>query len=96
MYLKETGKSTIEIAAMGVLRKYHRQGVGSDLITAAKEYAYKQKYLFMQVKTVKMGCYESYDQTNRFYLAQGFHEFEIFPTLWDTHNPCQIYVMALR
>ena len=96
VYLKQTGTSTIELAAMGVLRKYHHQGVGTDLIAVAKEYAYKQKYLFLQVKTVKMGCYELYDQTNRFYLAQGFHEFEVFPTLWDTHNPCQVYVMALR
>ena len=52
-------------------------------------------YLFMQVKTVQMGKYEEYDKTNQFYLSLGFREFEIFPTLWDEWNPCQIYVMAL-
>ena len=26
----------------------------------------------------------------------GFKEFEVFPTLWDEDNPCQIYVMALK
>lgn len=26
----------------------------------------------------------------------GFKEFEVFPTLWDEANPCQVYVMALK
>ena len=50
----------------------------------------------MQVKTVQMGKYESYDRTNRFYLSLGFQELEVFPTLWDEWNPCQIYIMALE
>ena len=28
-------------------------------------------------------------------LTNGFKEFEVFPTLWDEWNLCQIYVMAL-
>lgn len=28
-------------------------------------------------------------------LPLGFKEFEVFPTLWDEWNPCQIYAMAL-
>ncbi len=28
-------------------------------------------------------------------LPLGFKEFEVFPTLWDEWNPCQIYEMAL-
>ena len=50
----------------------------------------------MQVKTVQMGKYEEYDRTNRFYLALGFREFEVFPTLWDEGNPCQVYIMSLE
>ena len=46
--------------------------------------------------TVQMGKYEEYDRTNRFYLALGFREFEVFPTLWDEGNPCQVYVMSLE
>lgn len=49
----------------------------------------------MQVKTVQMGCYDIYDDTNKFYKSLGFKEFEVFPTLWDEWNPCQIYVMYL-
>lgn len=93
--LKTTGKDTVELAVMGVLKEYHRQGIGRKLFAKAKEYAMEQGYAFMQVKTVKMGLYEDYDNTNQFYISLGFKEFEVFPTLWDEANPCQIYVMSL-
>lgn len=93
--LKETGKATVELAVMGVLKSHHRKGVGKMLFNAAKQTAQSLGYAFMQVKTVQMGVYPEYDDTNRFYLALGFQEFEVLPTLWDEANPCQIYVMAL-
>ena len=93
--LKETGRDTLEIAVMGVLQEFHRQGVGTALVEAAKQIARERGYAFLQVKTVQMGRYPEYDATNRFYLHCGFKEFEVFPTLWDEWNPCQIYVMAV-
>ena len=84
LYLKETGKDTVELYAMGVLKEFHRRGIGRQLFNRAKEEASKQGYSFMQVKT------------NKFYLSLGFQEFEVFPTLWDEWNPCQIYIMSLR
>ena len=94
--LKETGKATVELAVTGVLKEYHRKGIGRALFDAAKNYAKRAGYEFMQVKTVQMGFYEDYDRTNRFYQSLGFKEFEVFPTLWDADNPCQIYVMSLK
>ena len=94
--LKETGRDTAELAVMGVLPEYHRNGIGTKLFETAKEIAVEKGYSFLQVKTVQMGRYEEYDRTNRFYLALGFKEFEVFPTLWEERNPCQIYVMSLR
>ena len=76
--------------------EYHRRGVGKMLFAAAKQRAKELGYSFLQVKTVQMGKYPEYDATNRFYLALGFGEFEVFPTLWDEWNPCQIYVMSLK
>lgn len=95
LYLKETGRHTVELAVMGVRKEYHRIGIGRKLFDAAKKEAKKQGYLFIQVKTVQMGRYSEYDDTNRFYLSMGFKELEVFPTLWDEWNPCQIYIMAL-
>ena len=94
--LKETGRATVELAVMGVLKGYHRQGIGKTLFTMAKAEACQRGYAFMQVKTVQLGRYAEYDRTNRFYLSLGFQEFEVFPSLWDEWNPCQVYVMALR
>ena len=95
LYLVQTGRDTAELYVMGVLREYHRRGVGRALFAAAKRRVRELGYSFLQVKTVQMGKYPEYDATNRFYLALGFREFEVFPTLWDEWNPCQIYVMAL-
>ena len=94
--LKETGKATAELSVMGVLKEYHRKGIGRELFLKAKADAAEEGYAFLQVKTVKMGVYEDYDNTNRFYLALGFQEFEVFPLLWDENNPCQVYVMAIK
>ena len=93
--LRETGRDTMELAVMGVDRKYHRRGCGWALFAAAKAYAVQRGYSFLQVKTVQMGHYKEYDDTNRFYQSLGFKELEVFPNLWDEWNPCQIYIMAI-
>ena len=94
--LKQTGKDTAELSVMGVLKEYHKKGIGRQLFLKAKEAAVRKGYSFLQVKTVKMGVYEEFDSTNRFYLALGFKEFEVFPLLWDENNPWQIYVMSIK
>lgn len=96
LYMKETGNDTVELYVMGVLMEFHRNGIGRELFRRAKKAASEKGYSFIQVKTVQMGQYEEYDRTNRFYLSLGFKEFEVFPTLWDEWNPCQIYIMSLE
>lgn len=95
LYLKETGSATVELYVMGVLKELHRKGIGRELFKKAREAAAEQGYSFIQVKTVQMGKYKEYDGTNKFYLSLGFKEFEVFPTLWDEWNPCQVYVMSI-
>ena len=95
LYLYETGKATLELYVTGVKKQYHRMGIGRSLFQAAYAYAKAHGYSFLQVKTVQMGNYAEYDETNLFYQSLGFQEFEVFPTLWDEQNPCQVYVMAI-
>ena len=64
LYLKQTGKDTVELAVMGVLKEYHRNGIGKALFENAKKIACEEGYSFIQVKTVQMGKYEDYDKTN--------------------------------
>ncbi len=52
--LKETGDATVELAVMGVLKAYHRNGAGRELVEKATEVARAKGYEFMQVKTVKI------------------------------------------
>ena len=94
--LKKTGKATMELAVMGVRKECHRKGIGRQLFSAAKEYAIRKGYEFLQVKTVREGVYEEYDITNAFYRSLGFKELEVLPEHWDEANPCQIYVMSLK
>lgn len=37
LYLKETGKATVELYVMGVLKEYHRQGIGRDFSAAPEK-----------------------------------------------------------
>ena len=90
--LKETSNATAEIYVMGILKEYHRNGLGHLLWEAFLEYAKEHGYEYVQVKTVKKGKYKEYDITNAFYEKLGFKELECFPNLWDEWNPCQVYV----
>ena len=56
--LKETSTYTLEIYVMGVLKEFHRYKIGTKLFKAYYDYAKEQRYLYMQVKTVKEGCYD--------------------------------------
>lgn len=93
--LKRTGDVTAELSVMGVLKGYHRKGIGKSLFESAKRKAAEEGYSFLQVKTVRMGVYEVYDRTNLFYLSCGFREFEVIKEIWGEENPCQIYIMSL-
>lgn len=53
LYLKETGRHTVELAVMGVRQEYHRQGIGRALFEQAKAEAKRLGYSFIQVKTVQ-------------------------------------------
>lgn len=94
--LKKTGNATVELAVMGVLKEFHRKGLGRELFEEARKIAVKEGYSFMQVKTVQMGVYDDYDRTNLFYLSCGFKELEVIEEIWGKDNPCQIYIMYLK
>jgi ribosomal protein S18 acetylase RimI-like enzyme len=94
--LKETSEYTIEIFCMGVMKKSHHLGYGKALVHVAKTYAVQKGYKFLQVKTVEEGTYDNYDKTNAFYKACGFYVLEVFPSLWDKQNPCQVMVKSLN
>ena len=92
--LKETSEDVCEVHCMGIKKEYHRKGVGKKLHYAFEDFA-KEKYEFIQVKTVDEGYYNEYNQTIAFYKSVGFKKMEVFPTLWDEWNPCLIMIKKI-
>lgn len=92
--LTESSVDTGDLHCMGIKKAYHRKGIGKQLYIALEQYA-KNKYKYLQVKTVDEGKYKEYDQTIGFYKSVGFSKLEVFATLWDEWNPCLIMIKAL-
>lgn len=95
LVMRKTSKDCVEIFVMGVMKKYHRLGLGKKLIEAFEDLARTLSFSYAQIKTVKRGTYEEYDRTNDFYKSMGYKELECFSSLWDENNPCQIYIKYL-
>ena len=87
--LKIHNEYTADIYNFGVLREYHRTGIGHQLMTACVEYCKENGYKFLTVKTLdESAVYEPYNATRTFYKKEGFYPLEVFTTFWDEDNPC--------
>lgn len=85
-----------EIAVMGILPNYHRQGVGRALLEMCARSYFARGYRYLTVKTLAdTADSASYVKTRAFYLACGFEPLEIFETLWNKENPCLYLVKPL-
>ncbi len=93
---KQTGPVAAELFVTGVKKTHHRKGIGRALFLAMREDAKVRGFQFLQVKTVDEGHYKEYDETRMFYESLGFQKLEVFPDLWDPHNPCLVMVMYIQ
>ena len=59
LYLKQTGKDTVELAVMGVLKEYHRKGIGRALFEYAKESIQESGYSFIPVSYTHLRAHET-------------------------------------
>ncbi len=88
-------KYSAEIHVMGVLKEYHRKGVGRALVERVEKQLREQQIEYLQVKTLAPSreCHE-YELTRRFYANLGFRPLEE-NKLWGDANPCLIMVKRL-
>ncbi|MDD4337673.1 MAG: GNAT family N-acetyltransferase, partial [Firmicutes bacterium] len=86
-----------EIYVMGILKPYHRRGIGRLLIGEAEKWCRDQGIVFLQVKTLSASHPDAYyAETRAFYRAVGFVELEEFPNLWGTANPCLLMIKKIK
>ena len=87
--IKTHNPFTAEVCVMGILKEYHRQGIGKQLIEICEKYCQENKMEFLTVKTLDSSREsKSYEKTRLFYQAVGFKPLEMFPLFWDENNPC--------
>ena len=93
--LSYSSEDCAEIDCLGVKKAHQGRGIGSQLLATLESESCK-KVDYLQVKTVAEGSNKDYDRTNVFYHSVGFKKLEIFPSLWDPQNPCQILVKKIN
>ena len=93
--LSYSSEDCAEIDCLGVKKAHQGRGIGSQLLATLESEACK-KVDYLQVKTVAEGSNKNYDRTNVFYRSVGFKKLEIFPSLWDPQNPCQILIKKIN
>lgn len=94
--IKSNNDFTFEIYVFGVLDKYQRNGIGSELLNTACDYARTSGAKLLAVKTLDAAAnYESYDRTRNFYLKNGFLPIDVYTKIWNEENPCLLMVKVL-
>lgn len=86
--LQEHFANAWEIHCVAIKAEARGQGHGSRLLLHAEAWLTARGVRYLQVKTVAATSASlAYAQTREFYARRGFAPLEIFPTLWDAHNP---------
>ncbi|MBE9011931.1 GNAT family N-acetyltransferase [Pseudanabaenaceae cyanobacterium LEGE 13415] len=93
--IKQHSEFAAEIYVMAVHPKFHRQGIGHQLVEVAEEKLRKQGIEYLQVKTLSASHPDQYyARTRAFYRSVGFRPLEEFPELWKG-IPCLQMVKCL-
>ena len=95
--IKKHNPYTSEIYAMGVLKEFHRSGMGRQLLAAGEAYCKGIGNRFLTVKTLAASIEsEAYEKTRLFYQSMGFLPIEVFTALWGKENPCLFLAKYLQ
>lgn len=94
--LREHFPEAWDIHCVAVRADARGRGHGSRLLAHAQAWLVGRGARFLQVKTVAATAPgEAYAQTREFYRRRGFTPIEVFPTLWDPHNPALQLIKVL-
>ena len=95
--LREHFPDAWDIHCVAVRADARGHGHGSRLLAHAEAWLLKRSVRFLQVKTVAAtSSSKEYAETREFYRRRGFTPIEVFPTLWDAHNPALQSIKVLH
>ncbi len=95
--LQEHFADSWEIHCVAISAEARGKGLGTRLLAHAEAWLIARGVRFMQVKTVAATSPSlAYAQTREFYARRGFTPIEVFPTLWDPHNPALQCIKVLN
>jgi GNAT superfamily N-acetyltransferase len=85
-----------EIHCIAVRAESRNEGYGKALMAHAESWLAGQGVSLLQVKTVAAtSSSKEYALTREFYCHLGYQPLEVFPKLWDPHNPALQLVKVL-
>lgn len=88
---------TADIHLTGILKQYHRRGIGKELVAVVEKQLIEKGFKMFMVKTLGESVdYEFYHRTRAFYRSVGFYPLEEFREIWDEDNPCLIMAKSLK
>jgi GNAT superfamily N-acetyltransferase len=92
--IKANNVYTSEIYVMGILKEYHKLGIGKKLLEAAEKDIKKNvSTQFLMVKTLgESHPDEHYKSTRAFYRKTGIFPLEEIKEIWGEDNPCLILI----
>ena len=94
--VKKHFNKSAELYVLAVGSGFHGQGIGYKIFQAVESHLRDEGFEFLQVKTVSDGNPDPfYKKTRKTYLRWGFTPLEVFPTLWDAHNPCLLLIKSI-
>lgn len=85
-----------EVSLVGVLRPFHRQGLGSALLDACEAYGLRKDMRFLTVKLPeRIPKEDPYAVSKAFFYGKGFLPMEVFPGMWAEEKHCVLAVKPL-
>lgn len=94
--VKRLNNSTAELYVNGVLKEYHRKGIGREMIKRIEDNLKQRGFKLLMVKTIGESANNiSYSKTRSFYKNMGFLPLEEIKEIWGVDNPCLIMVKPL-
>ena len=94
--LKLLNEKAVEILWMAVRRELRGKGIGTEMLRFVEEWARREGFELIVVKTSGDLSYTPYDETRRFYEENGFVRIALIDPYPEWGEEALIYVKCLK